>query len=117
MADAQFNIVELTPTQGFILMTLKKAPGITITDLAMVHQLDPSTISRALDKLSTNGYVHREIMGKITRVFATDGGVRKEADAKAAWKKLKADYNKLVGTSEALHLARSLAKVLKELEK
>lgn len=117
MADAQFKMVELTPTQGFILMTLKKAPGITISDLARVHQLDPSTMTRALDKLVLRGYVHRESMGKITRVFPTDGGARKEADAKAAWKKLKADYGKMIGTSESLHIARSLAKALSELDK
>ena len=87
LADSQFKIVELTPTQGFLLMTLKKAPGITITDLAFMHHLDPSTITRTLDKLESQGLIHRENMGRITRVFPTDGGVRKEADAKAAWKK------------------------------
>lgn len=115
MADAQFKIVELTPTQGFILITLKEAPGITISDLALVHQLDPSTVTRALDKLLVKGFIYRENMGKITRVFATDAGIRKEADAKAAWRKLRTDYGKMIGTSEARHQARSITKALKDL--
>ncbi len=115
MADEHFKQVELSPTQGFILITLKKAPGITITDLAMVHQLDPSTITRMLDKLQDKGLVQRENFGRITRVFATEKGRRKEADAKAAWKKLRFDYGQILGTEEVDHLSDRVTSAIEKL--
>jgi MarR family transcriptional regulator, organic hydroperoxide resistance regulator len=117
LAEEQFKQVELSPTQGFILITLKKAPGITTKDLALVHQLDPSTITRMLDKLEDKGLIQRENFGRITRVFATEKGRRKEADAKAAWKRLRFDYGQLIGVEEASHLADRITGSLSQLEK
>ena len=116
MAEEQFKQVELSPTQGFILIAVKKAPGITIGDLAIVHQMDPSTITRMLDQLAAAGLIQREIFGRITRIFVTDKGKRKEADAKASWKKLRHQYGQFIGDEEAAFLADRVAKAISLLE-
>jgi MarR family transcriptional regulator, organic hydroperoxide resistance regulator len=109
LADEHFKPLELSPTQGFILMTLKAAPGIVVGDLAIVHQLDQTTISRTLDKMVLKGLVKREGTGRAVRVFGTTRGLRKEAEAQAAWKKLRMQYTDLLGEAEVRLLAGSVS--------
>jgi MarR family transcriptional regulator, organic hydroperoxide resistance regulator len=110
LSEEHFRSAELSPTQGFILMTVKAAPGIIVRDLALVHQLDPTTVSRTLDKMAAKGLIKREGTGRAVRVFNTTRGMRKEADAQAAWEKLKVAYNDIVGGGEARILANGAAK-------
>ncbi|HRN37817.1 MAG TPA: MarR family transcriptional regulator [Flavobacteriales bacterium] len=105
MAEAHFRHIEITPTMGFILMTAKVAPGINVKDLAYVHQLDPSTISRTLDKLASNGYIVRNGHERIVEVFATPEGLHKAAEAHSAWEKLRLAYCNLLGEGGARELA------------
>ena len=105
LADRHFRPAGITPTMGFILMIAKKAPGIKITDLALVHQLDASTISRTLDKMTALELVQREGQGREMRVFNTPKGMKKEAEAESAWGKLRVAYSLLLGEGDAKALA------------
>lgn len=109
MAEAHFHPIEITPTMGFILMTARAAPGINVKDLAYVHQLDPSTISRTIDKLAFNSFVIRNDHDKIVEVFLTPEGLHKAAEASSAWEKLRLAYMHLLGDGEAKKLAESSA--------
>jgi DNA-binding MarR family transcriptional regulator len=115
LAEEQFKAVELTPTQGFILIVLKQAPGATISDLARVLQLDSTTVTKTLDRMKDKGLVLRENNGRTVEVFATDHGIKKEADAMAAWKKLKLGYGKITGAAHARAVAGSVEVVLEDL--
>jgi DNA-binding MarR family transcriptional regulator len=108
LADEQFKPLELTPTMGFILMTAKTAPGVIIRDLAMVHQLDMSTISRTIDKMVAKGLVTRQGQGREMRIFNTQKGMRKEAEARGAWDKLKLAYRTLLTEGRSRHLAEQV---------
>lgn len=109
MAEAHFRHIEITPTMGFILMTAREAPGINVTDLAYVHQLDASTISRTLDKLATESLIVRNGQDRIVEVFLTMEGARKAAEATSAWEKLRIAYSLLLGEGEARSLAEQAA--------
>jgi DNA-binding MarR family transcriptional regulator len=108
LADEQFKPLELTPTMGFILMTAKTAPGVIIRDLAIVHQLDMSTISRTIDKMVARGLVTRQGQGREMRIFNTQKGMRKEAEARSAWDKLKLAYRTLLTEGRSRHLAEQV---------
>ncbi|MBZ0207639.1 MAG: MarR family transcriptional regulator [Flavobacteriales bacterium] len=110
MAEAHFHPIEITPTMGFILMSAKEAPGINVKDLAYVHQLDPSTISRTLDKLASNSYVVRNGHERIVEVFLTPEGLNKAAEASSAWEKLRLAYMHLLGEGEAKRMAELSAR-------
>ncbi len=110
MAEAHFHPIEITPTMGFVLMSAKTAPGINITDLAYVHQLDPSTISRALDKLAAENLIVRNNQERIVEVFLTTEGKLKAAEATGAWEKLRIAYTCLLGDGESRSLAERVAK-------
>ena len=105
LADEHFTPLDLTATMAFILMTSRTAPGILITDLARVHQLDLSTISRALDKLTFARFIQREGTRKNVRVFITPLGEKKEADARSAWDKLRQAYSLILSGPGARDLA------------
>lgn len=87
LAEREFAAFNLSPTQGFILLTLRKVPGISIGDLALVLSLGQPTITKGVEKMELYGLVTRETYGRLTRVFITGKGEEREADAKAAWKK------------------------------
>ncbi len=105
LADEHFAPLELTATMAFLLMTAKTAPGVLIIDLARVHQLDVSTVSRALDKLAFVRFIQREGVKKNIRVFITPLGEKKEADARSAWDKLKQAYALILSEPAARDLA------------
>ncbi len=105
LADEHFSPLELTSTMAFILMTSKTAPGVLINDLARVHQLDVSTVSRALDKLAFARFIQREGTKKNIRVFITPLGEKKEADARGAWDRLRHAYALILTEPGARDLA------------
>ncbi len=100
----QFKVFDLSPTQGFILMTLRKAPGTSIGVLAEVLVLDQTTVTKTIEKMEFKGLVARELFGRNTRVFLTGKGEEREADAKSAWKKTRLAYTSIIGTGEVQHL-------------
>lgn len=108
LANEQFLAFDLSPTQGFILITAHKAPGISVTDLAAVLSLDQSTVTKAREKMALKGLIQREPIGKHVRIFLTGEGEKREADAKAAWKKLRSLYNAMVGQAKAEILTTEL---------
>ncbi len=110
MADEHFGRVGLSPTMAFILLSTKEAQGISLTELAIIHRLDRSTISRAVDKLAADQFVERSGEGRDVRVFLTPKGTRKAADAMAAWKKVQLDYTLLLSQGESQFLAERVAR-------
>ena len=108
--DEHFGAVELSISQGFILMAIKQAPGISIGDLAYTLVLDQSTVTKTIDKLIAKRMAQREPIGRVVRIFLTEEGEKKEAEAQSAWKKARIAYTKSVGTGEVKHLAHELAK-------
>lgn len=103
-AVKHFKVFGLSPTQGFIIMILRKAPGASISVLAEVLALDQTTVSKTIEKMEFMGLVTREPFGRSTRLFLTGKGEEREADAKSAWKKTRLAYTQLIGTGEVQHL-------------
>ncbi|HMW96106.1 MAG TPA: MarR family transcriptional regulator [Flavobacteriales bacterium] len=110
LADEQFLAFDLSPSQGFILLTLRRAPGISVSDLASELFLDQSTVTKTLDKMIMKGLVQREAIGRNVRVFLTGKGEEREADAKAAWKKLRLTYTRVLGAGAVEQLCQDLVR-------
>lgn len=110
VAEEQFAACDLSVTQGYILIALSKAPGITASDLAAVLFLDQSTVTKTIDRMVMKGLVQREPVGRSVRVFPTGKGDMKGEEAKAAWMKSRQVYMKAIGEPTAKLLATELAK-------
>lgn len=109
IAEVQFKAFDLSPSQGFLLMSIREAPGINVSDLSLVLSLDASTVTKTLEKMTLKDLVQRETIHKNVRVFLTGKGEQREADARAAWKKTKLMYTKLVGETEVRTLCEILS--------
>jgi DNA-binding MarR family transcriptional regulator len=85
------------------------------SSLAAVLYLDQSTVMKTLDKMVIKGLVQRETIGRSVRIFLTGKGEEREADAKAAWKKLRVEYTNLLGAAGTDQLCRDLVSAQKRL--
>ena len=108
LADEAFNPLGLTPTQAFILMSIGREPGITMTRIAKELRLDLTTIIRTLDQMKTTGLLYTEPYKRTVKLHALPDGMEKVAEAKAAWKKLRIRYSHRLGTERTTRLAADM---------
>jgi len=92
VAEPYFAELGLTMTQAFLLMSIVREPGISAGKLSDELLLEPSTITRALDKMELKRLIYREHSGASTIVFAGPEGTKLEKDAVAAWGKIRIYY-------------------------
>lgn len=71
IAEEEFSPAGLTPSYGFLLMSIADSAGIQPSLLAQEVDLAASTVTRLLDKLEAKGLVHRRVKGKTIRIHLT----------------------------------------------
>jgi DNA-binding MarR family transcriptional regulator len=108
MADEEFEPTGLAPSYGFVLMTVNKKHGITAGEIANIMMLQPSTVTRLVDKLEEEGYLRREMDGKFMQVFPTAKGTRLDESLKSAWQKLYKRYSLLLGEQPSRELTNDI---------
>ncbi len=82
--------VGLSPSHGYLLINVIDEPGIQPGVLAAQLQLQPSTITRFIEKLEEKKLVVRTADGKLTNVYPT----RKAREMQATLKKCVQEFNK-----------------------
>jgi DNA-binding MarR family transcriptional regulator len=110
IADEEFAEADISPTQGFIVMTVVKRPGIRAGDIAKEMQLTPSTITRMLDKLEERGLVSRSSEGKSMLVYPTPDAIDAEQRIKTAWGKMYARSVNILGKEKGAALVQDLVR-------
>ncbi|MBK9760627.1 MAG: MarR family transcriptional regulator [Flavobacteriales bacterium] len=110
IADEEFAEADISPTQGFIVMTVVKRPGIRAGDIAKEMQLTPSTITRMLDKLEERGLISRSSEGKSMLVYPTPEAIGAEQRIKTAWGKMYARSSKILGKEKGTALVQDLVR-------
>jgi DNA-binding MarR family transcriptional regulator len=100
LADQAFVRTGLAPSLGFLLISVIRKPGIQPSELAGVMMLDPSTVTRMVEKLQGKGLVDREVQGRTTRVSPTEAGRALLPDLEGALEKLQADCRSLLGETD-----------------
>jgi MarR family transcriptional regulator, organic hydroperoxide resistance regulator len=116
LADEEFAATGLAPSPGFIVMTVNAQPGITAGEIAAVMQLQPSTVTRLLDKLETQGLVTRSASGKFVSVHPTIKAQRKDDHIKQAWKNLYHRYTEILGSILSTELVGLLTQATEKLD-
>lgn len=116
LADEAFAVTGMSPSHGFILMTVANDPGIAIGDVARVMHLTPSTVTRLVEKLEHRQLVARSTEGKFTHVFPTEQGKTHSALVARAWAALYERYSALLGREEGDVLSARLTGALHRLE-
>ena len=71
LAQESWKPVGLSPSHGYLLMAVVDDPGVQPGKLAKELQLQPSTITRLIEKLEEKKLVVRITEGKTTNVYPT----------------------------------------------
>jgi DNA-binding MarR family transcriptional regulator len=108
MAEEEFEPTGLAPSLGFVVMTVNKKHGITAGEIANVMQLQPSTVTRLVDKLEEEGFLTRQTKGKFMQVFPTAKATRLDESLKSAWQKLFRRYSSLLGEQTSKELTNDI---------
>jgi DNA-binding MarR family transcriptional regulator len=109
MAEREFASTGLAPSLAFVVMTVNSQPGIAAGDLARVMQLQPSTVTRLVDKLVKDGYLLRKTEGKFIHVFPDQRAAQVGAGLKEAWSNLNRRYTEILGEEESRRMTGMIA--------
>lgn len=117
LATESWKPVSLSPSHGYLLLAALDEPGIQPTALAEHLQLQPSTITRLLDKLEEKKLVVRTTEGKITNVYPTPKAKELQPKMIDCMKAFSAKYTALLGREESHQLVKDLAKIADKLDR
>ena len=71
LATENWKKVDLFPSHGYLLLLVLEQPGIQPMALSQELHLEPSTITRLLEKLEQKKLIVRTTEGKLTNVYPT----------------------------------------------
>jgi DNA-binding MarR family transcriptional regulator len=71
LAQESWKKVNLSPSHAYLLMMVIEEPGLQPKILAQHLQLQPSTITRLMEKLELRKLIIRATEGKLTNVYPT----------------------------------------------
>ncbi len=115
LAKESWSKVNLSPSHAYLLMMAIEEPGIQPSALADHLQLQPSTISRLVEKLETGKLVVRTTEGKITNVYPTPKGKELLPKLKECLNEFYSSYASILGKEESAKLVHSMGKVADKL--
>src|SRR5687768_14010477 len=72
--EEEFGELGLAPSHGYVLAALFEAPELSHKQLCEIMELDPSTITRFIDKLEKQGLIVRSNKWKGATLELTDEG-------------------------------------------
>ncbi|MFF2481062.1 MarR family winged helix-turn-helix transcriptional regulator [Paenibacillus sp. NPDC058071] len=104
MADDAFAPTGLTPAYGYVVRLVIGKPGITQKELSDTLSIAPSTLTRFIDKLEVKKLVERKGHGKTVLVYPTDKGNELGPSILEASKRLKKNYEEVLGKDVAAML-------------
>jgi DNA-binding MarR family transcriptional regulator len=116
MAEEEFTFTGLPPSLGFVVMTVNKKPGITAGEIAGIMQLQPSTVTRFVDKLERAGFLTRHTEGRFIQVYPTARATRLDGPLQTAWKNLYKRYVAILGEQKSVELTSAIAEASDKLE-
>jgi DNA-binding MarR family transcriptional regulator len=108
LADEAFHPVGLAPSHALLLLSVNAEPGIQPGALARLMQLQPSTVTRLLEKLEAKKLVERKTDGRAARVYPTPAGLALNRPIQEAWHGLYERYGSVLGTEAGHDLATRL---------
>jgi DNA-binding MarR family transcriptional regulator len=116
MAEEEFAISGLSPTYAYLLMVVYDKEGISQKELGEILHLQPSTVTRLIDKVIGRGLINKELEGRTAHIYATEKGKELEKTIHECWMNLRRRYTDILGESEGDELTLRLDQVSNQLE-
>ncbi|MEO5562378.1 MAG: MarR family transcriptional regulator [Chitinophagaceae bacterium] len=117
LAQQSWDKVGLSPSHAYLLIMTLEEPGIQPSALADNLQLQPSTISRLIEKLEEKKLLVRTTAGKLTNVYPTPKGKELAPKLKECEKEFTANSVALVGKEESIKLVNIIGKAADKLDR
>jgi DNA-binding MarR family transcriptional regulator len=115
LAQDSWSKVDLSPSHAYLLMMAIEEPGVQPSALADHLQLQPSTITRLIEKLEQRKLVVRTTEGKMTNVYPTPKGKELLPKLKECVNEFYSNYAGILGKEESARLVQSMGKVADKL--
>lgn len=115
LATESWKKVNLSPSLAYLLMTVLDEPGIQPSNLSAQIQLQPSTVTRLIEKLEEKKLLVRTAEGKITNVYPTPKAKELHPKLKECLVHFYETYSSLLGKEESGRLVAAMGKVVDKL--
>jgi DNA-binding MarR family transcriptional regulator len=116
LAVESWKPVNLSPSHGYLLLAVLEEPGLQPTVLGGLLQLQPSTITRFIQKLEEKKLVIRTVDGRITNVYPTPKAKELQPKMQACMEQFYERYSAVLGKEESERLVQSMTKVAAKLK-
>jgi DNA-binding MarR family transcriptional regulator len=116
MATQIWKQVDLSPSHAYLLIAVLEEPGLQPTALSEHLQLQPSTITRLIEKLEDKKLVVRTTEGKITNVYPTPKAKELQPKMKECMQEFVVKYTGALGKEESTKLVQTMATIADRLE-
>jgi DNA-binding MarR family transcriptional regulator len=97
-------------------MLVVEEPGIQPTTLSEHLQLQPSTITRLIEKLESKKLLVRTYEGKLTNVYPTPKGKAMGPELKECLHEFYSRYSETLGQEESAKLVQNMARIADRLD-
>lgn len=115
LAQESWKPLGLSPSHAYLLMAVLEEPGLQPTQLAGELQLQPSTITRLIEKLEAQKLVQRTTEGKLTNVYPTPKAKQLLPQMQACQQDFYTRYVAIVGQDISTQLVQDMNQVADKL--
>lgn len=117
IVDDEFATCGLPPNGAFLLLAVLEEEGINQKKLGETLHLQPSTVTRLIEKLVRKGVIYNRVEGRSSLIYTTDKGKALESVIHECWERLRVRVNEIMGEQESNELTLRLDQVSEMLEK
>lgn len=108
LATESWKPLGISPSHGYLLMLVLEEPGIQPGALADQLLLQPSTITRFMDKLEEKKLLVRTTEGKTTNVYPTPKAKELSSKMKICLQQFGAAVSRMLSREESASLTKTL---------
>jgi DNA-binding MarR family transcriptional regulator len=116
LAVESWKPVNLSPSHAYLLMAVLEEPGMQPGILGELLQLQPSTITRLIQKLEEKKLVVRTTEGRITNVYPTPKAKELQPKLMESMQHFYKQYSEALGKDESQKLIQNMMKVADKLK-
>ncbi len=115
LAIEKWKQIDLPPSHAYLLIIVLDEPGVQPSALADQLQLQPSTITRFIEKLEEKKLLVRTTVGKVTNVYPTPKAKELLPKIKQITKEFTEASLQIIGEKDSLSLLENMTKMADKL--
>jgi DNA-binding MarR family transcriptional regulator len=116
IAIQSWKPVGLSPSHAYLLMLVIENPGVQPMALSNELQLQPSTITRLMEKLEERKLLVRTYEGKQTNVYPSPKGKEMLPRLRQCTADFFETYSGIIGKEESSRLVQNMSRITDKLE-